>query len=93
MARPLPSLRAGFFVGEQANAQRFAAAVKAELIGSHPGWASQRAFEVDGPKLRALEALLPLPRRDPRRGPPDGSSLGIRARRGPRAPNTRYDQG
>jgi hypothetical protein len=51
------------------DARKFAAAVKAEAIGSHAGWATQRAFEVDGARLRALEASLPLPKRDPRRGP------------------------
>jgi hypothetical protein len=81
-----------FAFKDEGDARRFAAAVKAELIGSHPGWASQRAFEVDGAKLRELEASLPLPKRDPRRGPRDGSSLRIRVRRGPRVPITRYDE-
>ena len=82
-----------FAFKDEGDARKFAAAVKAEATGSHPEWASQRAFQVDGAKVREIEASLPLPKRDPRRGPRDGSCLGIRARRGPRAPNTRYDQG
>ena len=50
---------------DEADARRFAAAVKAEAIGSHPGWASQRAFELDGAKLAELEASLPAPRTRP----------------------------
>jgi hypothetical protein len=81
-----------FAFNDEADARKFAASVKAEVIGSCPGWASQRAFDVDGAKLRELEASLPLPQRDKRRGPPDGSSLRTRVRRGPRAHVTRYDE-
>jgi len=52
----------------------------ADAIGSHPGWASQRAFELDSAKLRELEA------------PPDGSPFGRRLRRGPWTPIKRYNE-
>ena len=83
-----------FAFGDEADARKFAAALGAVTLtaASYPGWASQRAFELDGAKLRALEASLPLPQRDKRRDPPGGSSLRTRVRRGPRVPVTRYDE-
>jgi hypothetical protein len=81
-----------FAFDDEADAQKFAAAVQAETTARYLGWASQQAFEVDGAKLRALEASLPLPKRRKGRDPPDGSSLRIRVRRGPRAHVTRYDE-
>jgi hypothetical protein len=80
-----------FAFDDEADAQKFAAALGAETTASYPGWASQRAFEMDGQKLKVLEASLPLPRRYERLDPPDGSSLRIRLRRGPRSPIKRYD--
>jgi hypothetical protein len=84
--------RVYFAFDDEADAQKFAAAVQAETTARYLGWASQQAFEVDGAKLRALEASLPLPKRRKGRDPPDGSSLRIRVRRGPRAHVTRYDE-
>ena len=52
----------------EGDARKFAAAVEAEAIGSHPGWASQRAFELDRARLAELEASLPAPRTRPRQG-------------------------
>jgi hypothetical protein len=76
-----------FAFDDEADARKFAAVLEADIAARYPDWASQRAFEMDGAKLRALEASLPLPQRDRRRDPPDGSSLRIRVRRGPRAPD------
>ena len=76
---------------EQAAAQQFAAAVKAEATVSYPGWASQRAFELDGAKLAELEASLPAPRTRPRQGQIDQSALARRVRRGPWTPIRRDD--
>jgi hypothetical protein len=81
-----------FAFDDEADARKFAATLEAEPTGRYPGWASQRVFEVDGEKLRVLEASLPLPKGDKRRSPPDRSSLQIRIRHWRRAPNTRYDQ-
>jgi hypothetical protein len=81
-----------FAFEDEADAQKFAAALEAEATAKYPGWASQRAFDLDGAKLRALEASLPLPKRRERRDPPDGSSLRLRVRRGPRTPVPRYDE-
>ena len=79
-----------FAFEEQAAAQQFAAAVKAEATVSYPGWASQRAFELDGAKLAELEASLPAPRTRPRQGQTDQSAL-ARVRRGPWTPIRRDD--
>jgi hypothetical protein len=92
VARDTGRPEAWFTFVDESDARKFGDAVKAEVIGSYPGWASQRAFDVDSAKLRELEASLPLPQRDKRRAPPDGSSLRIRVRRGPRAHVTRYDE-
>jgi len=81
-----------FAFDDEADAHKFAAAVKAGAIGSHPGWASQRAFELNGGKLAKLEGSLPAPKTRPRQPPSDGSSLAGRLRSGPRAPMKRYDE-
>jgi hypothetical protein len=81
-----------FAFDDEADARKFAAVLEAETTAKYPGWASQRAFDLDGAKLRTLEASLPLPKRDPRRDTPNGSSLRIRVRRGPRTPVARYDE-
>ena len=80
-----------FAFENESDARKFAAVLEAETTAKPPGWASQRAFDLDGAKLRELEASLPLPQRDKRRDPPDGSSLRIRVRRGPRTSVRRYD--
>jgi hypothetical protein len=74
------------------DALKFAASVQAQPIGSYPGWASQRAFEIDGLKLKALAASLPPPRIQPKQPPSYEARLLGRARRGPRAPIKRYDE-
>jgi len=81
-----------FAFDDEADAKKFAAALKAETTVKYPGWATQRAFELDGTKLRRLEASLPQPHRRKRGDPPDGSSLRLRIRRGPRTPVARYDE-
>jgi hypothetical protein len=81
-----------FAFEDEADARTFAAAVQAEPIGSYPGWASQRAFEMDGAMLRALEASYPLPKREVKRVPAAGSSPPSRVPRGPRGPIKRYDE-
>ena len=57
-----------FAFRDEGDARKFAATVEAEAIGSHPGWASQRAFELDRARLAELEASLPAPRTRPRQG-------------------------
>jgi hypothetical protein len=79
-----------FAFDEEADARKFAASVKAEPIARYPGWASQRAFEMAGAKIRELQASLPPQK--VKRDPPDGTSQRIRVRRGPRTPVTRYDE-
>jgi hypothetical protein len=79
-----------FAFADEADARQFAAAVKAEATVSYPGWASQRAFELDGAKLAELEASLPTPRTCPRQGQIDQSPL-VRVRRGPWTPIRRDD--
>ena len=80
-----------FAFRDEGDARKFAAAVKAEAIGSHPGWASQSAFELDGAKLAELEASLPAPRTRPRQGQIDQSALVRHVRRGPWTPIRRDD--
>ena len=75
-----------FAFRDEGDARKLAAAVEAEAIGSHPGWASQRAFELDSARLAELEASLPAPRTRPRRRQMDQSPLGRRIGRGPRTP-------
>jgi hypothetical protein len=75
----------------EADARKFAATLEAGPSGTYLGWASQRAFEMDGAKIRELEASLP-PQKVKTRDPPDGTSR-IGVRRGPRqAPVRRYDE-
>ena len=76
---------------DPADALKLAGAVTAGVTGAYPGWASQRAFELDGAKLAALEALLPAPKRNPGRAPTDGSRVRGRIRRGPWTPTDRDD--
>jgi hypothetical protein len=52
---------------DEGDARKFAAAVKAKASSSYPGWASQRAFQLDGVKLTALAASLPPPRTRPKK--------------------------
>jgi hypothetical protein len=80
-----------FAFEDQGDARQFSAAVKAEATVSYPGWASQRAFELDGAKLAELEASLPAPRTHPRQGQIDQSALVRHVRRGPWTPIRRDD--
>src|ERR1700730_11978449 len=68
---------------DEGDARKFASAVKAKAPGSYPGWASQRAFQLDGAKLTALAASLPPPRIRPKKPPSDESPLPGRIRRRP----------
>src|SRR5258708_39129196 len=68
---------------DEGDARKFASAVKAKATGSYPGWASQRAFQLDGAKLTALAASLPPPRIRPKKPPSDESLLPGRIRRRP----------
>jgi hypothetical protein len=80
-----------FAFDDEADARKFAATLEAGATGSYLGWASQRAFEMDGAKLRELEASFKF-QRDSRRDPSDKSFLRFRVRRGPRTPIRRYDE-
>jgi len=80
-----------FAFKDEGEARKFAAAVKAEAIGNHPGWASQWAFELDSARLAELEASLPPPRTRPGRGQMDQSPFGRRVRRGSWTPIMRDD--
>ena len=78
-----------FAFADEADAQKFAASVQAEPIGSYPGWASQRAFEMDSARIRELEAALPPARMQTKQPPSDHP----RFRRGwPRASIRCYDE-
>jgi hypothetical protein len=68
---------------DEGDARKFASAVKAKATGSYPGWASQRAFQLDGAKLTALAASLPPPRIRPTKPSSDESPLPGRIRRRP----------
>jgi hypothetical protein len=68
---------------DEGDARKFAAAVKAKASGSYPGWASQRAFQLDGAKLTTSAASLPPPRIRPKKLPSDESPLPGRIRRRP----------
>jgi hypothetical protein len=53
------------FEGE-ADATKLATILKAEATGSYPGWAAQRAFQLDGAKVTTLAASLPASKTRPR---------------------------
>jgi hypothetical protein len=65
---------------DEGDARKFAAAMKAKASGSYPGWASQRAFQLNGVKLTALAASLPPPRIRSKKPPSDESPLPGRIR-------------
>jgi hypothetical protein len=81
---------AWFAFDDQTDARKFGDAVDAETTDTYPGWASQRAFELLGPKLAALEASLPPPRDNPRQSETN-QPQSRRLRGGPRTPAKRYD--
>jgi hypothetical protein len=70
-----------FAFDNEADARRFAAVLEAGTTDKYPGWASQRASDLNSAKLRALEASLPSPRRDTGKYPP-----------APQTPIRRYDE-
>ena len=78
-----------FAFEDEADAKKLAALLKAEVTGSYPGWATQRAFQLDGAMVTELAASLPAPKTRPRRLPEDGSSHQRSPRRGARTPFTR----
>jgi hypothetical protein len=59
--------------------------------GSYPGWANQRAFQLNGAAVTELATSLSAPKTRPRQPPSDGSPRPRRVRRGPRTPITRGD--
>ena len=78
-----------FAFEDEADAKKLAALLKAEVTGSYPGWATQRAFQLDGAMVTALAAALPTPKTRPRHLPAAGSSHQRSPRRGARTPITR----
>jgi hypothetical protein len=80
-----------FAFENEADARKLACAVKAKATGSYPGWASQRAFQLNGATVTELATSLPAPKTRPRQPPSDGSPQRRRVRRGPRTPITRGD--
>jgi hypothetical protein len=77
-----------FAFEDEADATKLAALLKAEVTDSYPGWATQRAFQLDGAMVTALAESLPAPKSRPRRVPEDGSHTRS-PRRGVRTPTTR----
>ena len=55
------------------DARKLADSVRAAMTDRYPGWASQRAFELDAAAVDALASGLPLSRR---RGPKSSGSSG-----------------
>jgi hypothetical protein len=78
-----------FAFEDEADATKLAALLNAEVTGSYPGWATQRAFRLDGAMVTALAASLPPPKTRPRHLPADGSSHSRSPRRGVRPRITR----
>ena len=76
---------------DEGAAQELAVVLRAQATDSYQGWASQRAFELDGETLAALAASLPPPRPRSRQPPPEGSPMSRRIRRGPWTPVKRDD--
>ena len=78
-----------FAFEDEEDSTKLAALLKAEVTDSYPGWATQRAFQLDGAIVTALAESLPAPRSRPRRVPEDGSPQRSPRRGGARTPNTR----
>jgi hypothetical protein len=78
-----------FAFTDEGDAQKFGASVRAEPIASYPGWAAQRAFEIDSARIRELEAALPPARMQPKQPPSDHPRF---RRGGARASIRRYDE-
>jgi hypothetical protein len=79
-----------FAFDNEADARRFAAVLAVEATNKYPGWASQRAFEIDGARFRELKASLPAGRRQPKQSVSDKWRLPIP--RAARALRKRYDE-
>jgi hypothetical protein len=80
-----------FAFDDEVDARKFAAAVRGKGTHTYPGWASQRAFDLDGVTVTRLASSLPPPKRGPRQPTPDALGLRGRARRRPWIPITRDD--
>ena len=79
-----------FAFEDEADATKLAALLKAEVTNSYPGWATQRAFQLDEAMVTDLAASLAAPKSRPRHLPEDVSSPPRRAiHRGARTPFTR----
>ena len=91
MVRDTGLPEAYFAFEDEADATKLATILKAEATGSYPGWATQRAFQLDGAMVTALAASLPAPKTRPRHLPEDGS-LRRPTRHGARTPITRPEQ-
>ena len=63
-----------FAFEDGADARKLATILKAKPTGNYAGWASQRAFQLDGAMVTALAASLPAPRMRPRRALEEDSS-------------------
>jgi hypothetical protein len=46
----------------EVDARKLGATVKARVTGNYPGWATSRAFQLDGARVAALAASLPVPK-------------------------------
>ena len=75
------------------DARKLAVAVRAKANGSYPGWASQRAFKLDGAKVTTLAASLAAPKTLPSQPLPEERSMPRRSRRWflPQRPSSRRD--
>ena len=80
-----------FAFEDEADARKLAVFVKAKRTDSHPGWATQRAFQLDGAMVATLAASLPAPKAHRNEPLSDGLPLARRVRRGARTPSTRSD--
>jgi hypothetical protein len=72
-----------FAFDNEADARKFAGVLAAEASNKYPGWASQRAFEIDGARFRELKTSLPARRRQPKQSVSDRWRLQIPVERGP----------
>ena len=65
---------------------KMATVLQAEMTDNYSGWATQRAFQLDGAMVTALAASLPAPKSRPRRVPENGSYHRSLRRGGARTP-------
>ena len=78
---------------DEGAAREFAVAMNAKATGSYPGWASQRAFKLDGAKVTTLAASPPAAKTRPRQPLSEEGSMPRRSRRWvlPQTPSSRRD--